>query len=227
MTKRFDSLKLHELPQRQCGILRKPSGTRPALWVIEENGIKAVVKDYSPNGYIYRNIIGRFLIWRESKAYRRLRGLKGVPAFYRTIDGLALVVEKIPGRSVEGLEKERRLSESFFKELRRIVLNVHKRGLAHCDLKRAPNILMENGGKPYIVDWSASILEREFRFFPLSLIYRRFLLDDLHGIIKLQLRHSPESISLEERRSFFYRSKPERFIRSIRDRMRDLLQRIV
>ena len=98
-------------------LMRKPSNTRPTLWVVEEDGVRAVVKDYSTNRFLYRNIIGRFLVWRESKAYRRLRGLKGIPAFYRAIDGLALVFEEIPGRSVEGLEKEEKLSEGFFKEL--------------------------------------------------------------------------------------------------------------
>ena len=222
----FESLKLADLPKRQCRVLRKPSSTRPTLWVMEENGLRAVVKDYSPNGFFYRNIIGRFLVWREAKAYGRLRGLKGVPTLYRVIGGLALVVEEIPGKSIERLEKEKRLSGNFFKELRTLVEEVHKRGLAHCDLKRAPNILLGDDHKPYIVDWSAAILEREFRWFPLNHIYRRFLRDDLNGIIKVQLRHCPESISPAEKRRYYHRSKPERLIRAIRDRLRDLLQRI-
>ena len=166
----FESLKLSDIPKRQCGILRKPSSTGPVIWIIEEKGIKAVVKDFSLNGFVFRNTIGRLLIWREKKAYRRLRGLKGVPGLYRAIGGLALVTEAIPGKSVESSDVIARLSETFFDDLRILIKNIHKRGLAHCDLKRAPNIILGDDDKPYIVDWATSISRREFGFFPLSLI---------------------------------------------------------
>ena len=114
----FDSIQLRDLPKRRLHTLREPTSTRPALWVVEEDGHKAVVKDYSVNGILYRNAIGRFLVWREAKAYRRLRGLRGVPAFHRVINGLAVVLEQIPGRTVEGLEKERPLPKAFFDNLK-------------------------------------------------------------------------------------------------------------
>jgi RIO-like serine/threonine protein kinase len=194
--------------------------------VVEENGQRAVVKDYSVNGFFYRNVIGRFLVWREHKAYRRLKGLKGVPAFYRVIGGLALVVEKIPGRDVEGLEKERGLSADFFKDLKALVARVHSRGLAHCDLKRAPNIFLGEDGKAYILDWSAAISEGEFRFFPANRIYKRFLLDDFNAVIKVQLRHCPDEISPAEKQRYEQRSRAERFLRAVRDRLRELLKRL-
>jgi hypothetical protein len=80
--------------------------------------------------------------------------------------------------------------------------------------------------RPYIVDWSASISEREFRFFPLNLIYQRFLQDDLNAITKMKLRHCPESISPDEARRYFHRSRSEEMIRSVRDKLRKLLQKI-
>lgn len=222
----FESLKISDLPHQNIGVLRKPSSTRPTLWLVEENGRRAVVKDYSSNRFLYRNTIGRFLLWRERKAYRILKDLRGVPTCYRVVDGLALVIEEISGRNIEGLENEGGLSEGFFKQLQGVVENVHSRGLAHCDLKRAPNILLGHDERPYIVDWSASISEREFRFFPLNLIYQRFLQDDLNAITKMKLRHCPESISPEEARRYFHRSRSEEIIRSVRDKLRKLLQKI-
>ncbi|MEJ2724913.1 MAG: hypothetical protein P8175_09760 [Deltaproteobacteria bacterium] len=194
--------------------------------MVEENGRKAVVKDYSVNGFLYRNMIGRFLVWRENKAYRRLRGLKGVPTFYRVIEGLAVVTEMIPGRNLEGLEKVRSLSSVFFEDLKALVERVHRRGMAHCDLKRAPNIFLGDDGKAYILDWSAAISEKEFRFFPANRIYKRFLLDDFNAIIKVQLRHCPDTISAEEKCRYERRSKAERLLRAPRNRLRELLQRI-
>jgi len=222
----FESIKLSDIPKQQCGVLRRPSSTRPTLWLIEENGLRAVVKDFSSNGFLYRNFIGRFLIWREGKAYRRLEGLKGVPTLYRTIDGLALVMQEISGKDLEVLERKTKLSDSFFSDLQALVEGVHKRGLAHCDLKRAPNILLGHDGKPYIVDWSASIAKREFNFYPLNLIYNRFIQDDLNAIVKVKIKYCPEGISPDEKRQYSRRSKTENLIRSIRNKARHILQRI-
>ncbi|MFH1487702.1 MAG: RIO1 family regulatory kinase/ATPase [Pseudomonadota bacterium] len=222
----FESLTLADLLKKKCAVLREPSSTRPALWVVEEEGVRAVVKDYSLNGFLFRNFVGRFLAWREEKAYRRLRGLRGVPHFYRVIDGLALVMEEIQGKSLEGLERESRLSEAFFVDLKALIRSVHRRGLAHCDLKRAPNTLLGNDGLPYIVDWSAGISLREFRPYPLNLIFRRFLRDDLDAIVKLQLRHCPETVSSEDRARYDHRGRLERLVRAIRDNLRELLQKI-
>ena len=222
----FDSLKLSEIPDRQCEILRRPSSTRPLICVVENDGLRAVVKDFSPGRFLFRNTVGRFLVWREAKAYRRLRSIKGIPALYRVIDGLALVMEEIPSTDLEGLETSSKLPDNFFGALRELVDRFHERGLAHCDLKRAPNTLVGRDGRPYIVDWGASISESEFRFFPLNRVYERFLLDDYMAIIKLKLRHEPGAVTLEERERYGRRSAGERVIRTVRDGLRDILQKL-
>ena len=102
----------------------------------------------------------------------------------------------------------------------------HRRGLCHCDLKRAANVLVGDDGRPYIIDWSAAILEKEFKFFPARLIYKRFLLDDRHAVIKFQLRHCPEAIHPEDLRRYQDRSAVERAVRKLRDRARRFLQKV-
>jgi len=222
----FDSLKLSEIPDRQCGILRRPSSTRPLICVVEDDGLRAVVKDFSTGRFLFRNTVGRFLVWREAKAYRRLRRIKGIPALYRVIDGLALVMEEIPSTDLESLETASRLPGNFFDGLHELVDRFHERGLAHCDLKRAPNTLVGHDGRPYIIDWGASISESEFKFFPLNRIYERFLLDDYMAIIKLKLRHEPGAVTGEERERYSRRSVGEEVVRRIRDRLRELLQKL-
>jgi RIO-like serine/threonine protein kinase len=193
---------------------------------VEEDGCRAVVKDYSQNGFLFRNLVGRFLVWRETKAYRRLKGLDGVPEFFRVINGLAIVISAVDGVSIEGLENRERLPNTFFRELRKRLAKIHGRGLAHCDLKRAPNILLGRDGKPYIVDWSASITSGECRPFPLNRIYGRFIQDDLNAVVKHQLKHCPESVAPEEIRIYLRRGKVENLLRRLRDAARLLLKKL-
>ena len=223
----LESLKLSGLTENHCKILRHSSNTRPVIWVVEEKGVRAVVKDFSNSKFFYRNIIGRFLIWRERRAYETLKGLKGIPTYYGVIDGLALALEEIPSRPLKKHNKEIKLPETFFDDLKNIVDSFHKRGLAHCDLKNGANVLVGHDGRPYIVDWSASISEKECRFFPMNRIYLRFVLDDYFAIIKLKMRYAPETLTLTEEREYAQRSHMERGVRVVRDRLRKTLKKIV
>ena len=222
----FDDLKLSDLPGRQISILREPTSTRPAIRLVIKGDRRAVVKDYSVNKFFFRNLVGRFLVWREAKAYQRLEEIDGVPALYRVIDGLALLFEAIPGKDLETLKGKQRLDSVFFEALKALVDRCHGRGVAHCDLKRAPNTILGDDGQPYIVDWSASICASEFRLFPLTRIYERFLRDDYLAIVKLRLNYSPESVTAEEREAYYQRSRAEKAIRKARDRLREVLQKI-
>lgn len=206
--------------------LREPSSTRPHIFTIMEKGKEAVVKDFTANGFFFRNIIGRFLVWREKKAYRRLKGLKGTPDLYRVVKGLTLVLELIPGTSLEEIRKTEDLPRGFFDDLKALVEAFHDRGVCHCDLKRAANILVGLDGRPVVIDWSAAILEREFRCFPLTLIYRRFMVDDLNAVTKFQLLYFPDTVSIQQTQRYASRSRAEQAVRALRDRLRALLKRL-
>ena len=217
--------KSRSLPGKNRKIFRKPTSTRPGIWLLEENGKKAIMKDFSRNRFFYRNIVGRFLVWREGKAYRKLRGIPGIPALYRTVPGTALIFEAIPGRDMESIDATEGVPESFFDALNQLISLCHARGVAHCDLKRAPNTIVGDDGRPYIVDWGASISREEFRIPPMNLIYRRFMRDDRMAVIKLKLRHRPEAVTAREKERYYYRSRGERAIRAVRDKLREFLQR--
>ena len=223
----FESLNLSDLPKTNYGVLRNPSNTRPVIWLVEEDGVYAVVKDFSANKPLFRNTVGRFLVWRESRAYKRLKDVDGVPSFYRVIDGVALVIQKIHGKSMENLEKEMILPESFFDRLKDLVERCHKQGIAHCDLKRAPNTILGDDGYPYIIDWGASVSKRECRFPPLNLVYKRFLLDDYMAVIKLKMRHIPSSVTPAERARYHRRGRTENALRVVRDKLREIFKDIM
>jgi RIO-like serine/threonine protein kinase len=221
----FENLTLADISKKQCGILRNATSTRPVIWRIEENGVKAIVKDFSLNSYWFRNILGRFLIWRERKAYKKIKGLTGVPALYGSIGGIALIIEEIQGTDIGSREVLKKLEEKFFMDLKNLIDRFHDRGIAHCDLKRAPNIIIGNDGNPYIIDWAASISKSELGFFPLNIIYKKFIRDDLNAITKIKLKWRPEKVSPEEKLLYAYQSRSEKIIRTIRNWFRDCLKK--
>jgi len=222
----FRWLTIKNLPEKQIGVLRQPTNTRPIIRLVEDNGVQGVVKDFSVNGFIYRNLIGRFLLWRESYVYKRLKGIKGVPAFYRKISGLALVVSKAPGKDLEHFSEGESLNLEFFQKLIRLIQKCHEHGVAHCDLKRSSNILIDESGNPHLLDWAAAILEKEFCLYPLTIIYKKFIADDFKAVIKLKMRYCPQEITDEEKRNYPHRVLGERTIRAVRDAGRKWLQKI-
>ena len=222
----FDSLNLSDLQKSRCVVLRKSTSTRPTVWCVEKDDVRAIVKDFSSNRFFFRNTIGRFLVRREAKAYTKLQNLRGIPTLYRVIDGLALVIEEIPGIDLGRIKKASQLPEGFFDVLKELVEKYHERGLAHCDLKRAGNIILGHDGFPYIIDWAAVIFRSEFKIFPLNHIYRRFIQDDYNAITKRKLRFSPELVTSEEIAVYDHRSWLERAIRGFRDRLRVFLQKV-
>ncbi len=223
----FENLKLSDIPKNKELILRKQTSTSPVIWRVSENGIKAVVKDFSHNGFWFRNIVGRFLIWREKKAYKRLGEFSGVPALLGSIGGIALIIEEVQGIDMGTIEgTDITPDEKFYKDLKNLIDRFHERGIIHCDLKRAPNIILGNDGNPYIIDWAAAISKSELSIFPFSLIYKRFLQDDLNAITKIKLKHCPENVGDEEKRRYTERGRVEMVIRGTKNRLRNFLKKI-
>ena len=222
-----DNTTYKNIYSKQLYMVREHSSTRPVVWRFDELGRSYILKDFSRNGFLYRNVIGRFLLWREYRALTVLSGVSGVPKVIEFIKGRAIITEEIKGRSLKNLELEKKLPESFFDELTTLVDIIHSNGIAHCDLKSSGNIIEGEDNKPYIIDWGAAIQEKEFFMPPLNLIYKRFLLDDYMAIIKVKVDHTPEKVTEEELLRYHYRSSTENVIRKVRDKLRSLLQKLV
>ena len=226
MTVMDDNSVYKNICSKKLDMVRAHSSTSPVVWRFDEAGKTYILKDFSRNRFLYRNIIGRFLLWREYRALSAFAGISGVPKIIEFIKGRAIITEEIKGKSLKNLDQEKKLPESFFEELKNLIDIIHDNGVAHCDLKSFGNIIEGEDGKPYIIDWGAAIQKKEFFIPPLNLIYERFLLDDYMAIIKIKLDHIPEKVTEEELLVYNNRSSAEKIIRKIRDRLRFLLKKV-
>lgn len=204
-------------------LLRKGNATRPLVWSLEWGKKRYVVKDYSFHKGWFRELIGRFLIYREVKALRRLQGIEGVPKFVCWLSPYRIVTEEIDGITLEEYEKKKNLGLDFFEALRDLLEKIHSRGVVHCDLKRAANILVTRHGMPAVLDFSSAIFETEFPLF-LRPIYLRFREDDEAAIVKYKLRAHPEAVTAQEKVRYLKKGRLELLVRRVRDCFRVILK---
>ena len=223
----FESLTLENIEKTKINILRESTSTRPCILLIKDNGHEAVVKDFSRCGFIYKNTIGRIITFREKKAYEKIEGIEGVPELYKAMAGYVLVIEKIEGIDLRILRKKKGgVDPVFFDELNELVKKCHARGIVHCDMRKAANIIKDKDNNPFLIDWGAAVFQKEMRFPVLNRIYKRLEKEDFKAVIKLKLRFCPDAVSKQEKDNFFYQDNLEKFARAVRNTGQRWLKKI-
>ncbi|MGB9627349.1 MAG: hypothetical protein ACPL6D_01695 [Thermodesulfobacteriota bacterium] len=167
---------------------------KPDLNRVSLDGETFMVKDVRGRNFFLRWTLGLWLINKEWKIYSKLDGIKGIPKALKKIDRFGFVIEFISGRPIERGEN---LPSSFFSELKRILQDIHARGVVHLDLRHKGNILITEKGEPFLIDFNSS-----FSFKVGGLFYRSFFpwlrWVDYGGLLKLKERVSPSSMTPEE-----------------------------
>jgi hypothetical protein len=161
---------------------------------------EAVVKDFGGRGFLFRRIVGPWLLDREERAYRDLEGIDGVPRVIARPSRPTLAIERIVGGVPVGAECRDRLDAQFFDRLDAAIRAMHARGVVHLDLHQKRNILVDPDGRPHVVDFASSLrLGR-------GIVRRRILLPilarlDRYAILKFKAKYAPTLTTPSERRA--------------------------
>ena len=143
--------------------------------------------------------LGRALAARERWFMDRLRGVAGVPAGLGPISvGGRTLPNAVARTFVAGhaLAYDERVGDEFFPRLTAILAEVHRRGIAHVDLHKRENILVDEGGRPHLIDFQISWGRPAGRLAaassgPLLALLQRC--DDYH-LLKHRLRLRPDQV---------------------------------
>lgn len=204
-------------------VLRPAGRARPAILLVRCGGHRVVVKDFSQNAWLLRSLYGRYIVARECRVYRALDGVEGIPAFHGRIDAHAFAVDYIEGTTLKQLGYLR-VPPRAFARLERLFGELHRRGVVHLDAHQKTNVLVDEAGEPYLMDFATALcLGRGW-------LARKVLVPflgraDWRGFLKLKARYCPEALTDGERRRWRWVHAlgwlwPQTLIRRLRRRLR-------
>ncbi len=132
------------------------AGSQSHVYVYADSAARYAVK--VPQGKPRWGWVERWIIRRERSIYARLEGLPGIPRCHGLVAGRYLVLDYVEGESFRAAQARLDPAHPFFERLREIIEAVHARGVAHTDLKRKDNLLVQAGDTPCIVDFGAAMV---------------------------------------------------------------------
>lgn len=176
---------------------------------IEDGGRTFAVK--SARGRRTLGAFNRLALAREHAAYARLEGVPGIPRCHGLIGGRLLVLDYIAAAPF----RDTPVAESYFDQLLATIRAMHERGVAHGDLKRKANLLVDEKGAPVLLDFGAAVL-RKSGFRPLNRRLFEFIRQtDLNAWVKLKYGGYRDVGAID--RPLLRRSAIERWLARFRD----------
>lgn len=194
----LQDLSLEQLRAHAVKTFRQGGGSRPDVLLIEVDGKRAVLKDYSRADPAFRRWVGPLSARREARALARLEGVHGVPKLIGSVGRDALLLEYIEGTSAKQLGPGA-LPADFFVKFYQLIDGIHHRGVAHCDLRSTGNILVGAAGEPYIVDFVAHFRRGRWWNPVTRWMYAKFCHADRVAVARLKRQFAPEMLSEAER----------------------------
>ena len=186
-------------------------GYQSPVYLYQGEGRRYIVKAAAGAGLA--GMVRRWMLRREYEAYKRLTDFAGCPRCYGLVDGRFLVLEYIDAPSLRSGQIDDR--RAFFDTLFAQITELHRRGVAHADLKSKDNLLVIGGRMPCIVDFGAAMM-RKPGFAP----WNRFVYDlarrfDFNAWAKLKYQGRMEQITPEDL-PYYRRTAIEKVARAIK-----------
>lgn len=132
------------------------SGYQADLHVVEVDGHRILVK--TARGWFLARWMRRRMLRHEYLVYQQLEGFEGAPRCFGFLAGKFLLLEFVEGTTFR--QAEIRDRDSFFDQLLALLQELHRRGVAHGDLKRKDNLIVTEGGRPVLIDFGVAAIRK-------------------------------------------------------------------
>jgi len=171
------------------------------VYLVQVGDRELLAKTYANNPAWARLLLGRWGLSREYRAMTELDTLPGVPQVHGVHAGHTLLMDYVadgtPLVARRELTPDRYPPLAFFHRLRELTHEMHRRGVAHGDMRRT-NILRTKDNQPVLIDFATAV--RWQRFNPLArILFHALRRTDEFGVGKLQMSFYPDSLSEDEK----------------------------
>lgn len=131
-------------------------GYQGQVYLYDERGRRLIIKVANGRGLV--RWLRQRMLRREARVYERLSGFRTAPQCHGLLQERYLVLEYIDGAPMRRADVDK--PELFFPALLDAIKELHRRGVAHADLKRKDNLLVVRGHTPCLIDFGAAIVRK-------------------------------------------------------------------
>ncbi len=184
-----------------------------ANYLYERGGVSYVLKvsRFRFIGAFAFQWLARLLHHREWNVYSRLDGTPGIPPLGPRHGKAAYLHVFVPGETLktyvrrlrrEGIfDARKHIADDFFPRLQATLAEVHRREVGYADLSKEENIIVDEQGKPWLIDFQISWpVPRSGPLRPLSrAVFRAIAREDTYHLLKFKARYRPDQLMPEER----------------------------
>ncbi len=142
--------------------------------------------------------INRWSIKHEYNIYKRLKNVTGIAECYGLTNEGDLVLEYIDGESYRDKQFELDGNDHFFNSLLKIIISIHDLGIAHGDLKRKDNLMVDKNLKPYLIDFGTAVVKYDRSGYFKNIVFNLLKKTDLNAWVKHKYKRSYDNISRED-----------------------------
>lgn len=169
------------------------------LFELEWDGRAALVKDFSARPWIVRRLWSRAILAREVRALKHLQGIEGIPTLYALAGPEAFVMERLDAERLPHL-RHGPPPDGYWERARRLLDQMHERGVAHGDLRRK-NLLVGSNGEACLIDFATAIRRknRGWGGWLHTQLFRRCRRIDQVTFARLKAYFAPDGLDAEER----------------------------
>ncbi len=182
----------------------------------DDDGRQAVLKVGRTRAFhgVPMGFVGRWLTDRETRAYAKLAGVKGVPALIGRWGEAGFLHDYVPGAP---LRRGDVIPVDFFEHLMTLLETLRRAGLTYVDTNKPENVLLGTDDAPWLIDFQI-----HFDVVDIPALCRgtlgRWLLEmfhrsDVYHVLKHKRRFCPDRLTEAERQRLQRRSWPIRLHR--------------
>lgn len=153
------------------------------------------------------------MLQHEYAVYQKLVNFSAVPRCYGLLNGQYLVLQYIHGLPIRQARPQD--MQRYFDRMFELIGNMHKRGVAHMDLKKKDNLLVVDGHEPCLIDFGAAVIYQP-GFHPLNhWRYKLAIRFDYNAWIKHKYHDRMHEIT-DADKAFYSNTLIEYFARTIK-----------